>query len=77
MFQTIIQKLQYAAERAVVWCLNRCLTEYSRVVAREVARIDAQAAKFESDAKQVAEALVQACMKLDSRLKAIESKGGE
>ena len=77
MFQTIIQKFQYRAERVIVWCLSRCLTGYSRVVAREVARIDAQAAKFESEAKQVAEALVQACLKLDLRLKAVESKGGQ
>ncbi len=34
------QKIQYAAERVVVWTLRRVLVNYSAIVAREIARLD-------------------------------------
>lgn len=48
--QKIADKLQYAAERIVVWALRRVLFNYSAVVAKEFGKVD----QFKSEVLAVA-----------------------
>jgi hypothetical protein len=63
----IIEKLIYCLYRKV-------LNGYARIFSSGLFHLEGQQNKFESECKQVAEALLQACLKLDSRVRALEQK---
>ncbi|HZQ90379.1 MAG TPA: hypothetical protein VFA60_01145 [Terriglobales bacterium] len=74
MVQKFINKLQYRAERVVVWALRRCLTGYSAVVACEVARINAEHRQLRAEAQFVAADHWRHLNELHARLTALEKR---
>lgn len=64
-------------ERLIHWSYCRVLNGYARVFANGLFHLENLQQKFEVECKEVALQLVQACLKLDSRLKALESKGDQ
>jgi len=71
----IKQKIQYVAERVVVWTLRRVLVNYSAVVAREITRLDAHAAKLQTAVQFVAADHWKHLNDLNARLSQLEKAG--
>jgi nucleoside-triphosphatase THEP1 len=74
MFHKFIDALRYRVERIVVWSLQRVLQKYSAVIAREIARIDAESNQFRSDVIFVAQDHFESLNQLHSRVEKLEGK---
>ena len=73
---SISQKIQYVAERVIVWTLRRVLLNYSSVVAREITRIDANSRTFQKQVQFVAADHWKHLNELNARLQRLEAKAG-
>jgi hypothetical protein len=63
-----------ACEQIVYWSFKRILLGYAKVFAAGLFHLESRQNKFESEVKRVADQLVQASLRLDARVRALESK---
>jgi hypothetical protein len=61
-------------EKAVYYVYRKVLTGYAKVFASGLFHLEARQNRFESEVKRVADQLVQASLRLDARVRALESK---
>jgi hypothetical protein len=59
-------------EKLIYYFYRKVLNGYARIFSSGLFHLEARQNKFESECKRVAEALVQASLKLDSRVRALE-----
>ena len=64
-------------EKAIYYGYRSVLNGYAKIFANGLFGLEARQNKFESECKQVAEQFLQASLRLDSRLRALESKEHE
>jgi len=69
--------LNNACEQIVYWSFKRILLGYAKVFAAGLFHLEARHDRFESQVKVVAEHLLQATLRLDARVRALESKGAQ
>jgi len=61
-------------ERIAYWSLRQIIMGYATTYAAGLAHVNSRQSKFESESKELALQLTQACLKLDARLRAVESR---
>jgi hypothetical protein len=61
-------------EKLIYYSYRKVLNGYARVFSAGLFHLEARQNKFEAEVKTVADALMQTCLKLDSRLRALEQK---
>jgi hypothetical protein len=64
-------------EKSIYYGYRSVLNGYAKVFASGLFQLEARQNKFESECKQVAEQFLQASLRLDSRLRALELKERE